>query len=267
MGFAEKYGPWALIVGASEGLGAAFAHGAAARGCNVILVARTQSKLETTASAIGAACGVETRIAAVDLASENAASQILEVISDLEVGLCIYNAAAEPQGLFITTSDEELLRNIHVNCTVPTQLVKVLAGQMAERGRGGIGVCSSMGALQGIKVFAAYGAAKAYELILAEGLWDELREHGVDVMGYVIGMTLTPEFRRRMAVTVETEEFLLSMGAQQPEQCAERFYDIFGSGPRGYASDLLEQVWVADAQKPRDQVVEAMGRASSSTWN
>jgi short-subunit dehydrogenase len=267
MNFSEKYGPWALVVGASEGLGAAFAHGAAARGCNVALVARTESKLEATANALRDVHQVQTRVIKADLATPDAAKLVLDGISDLDVGLFIYNAAVEPQGLFIETSDDELLRNIHVNCTVPTQLTKAFAGRMVARGSGGIGLCSSMGALQGIKVFAAYGAAKSYELILAEGLWDELRDQGVDVMAYVIGMTLTPEFRRRLEVTPEVEQFLISRGAQQPEQCAERFFEIFGSGPRGWASDSLEQHWVADAQKPRSEVVRAMGVASSAAWS
>jgi short-subunit dehydrogenase len=115
------------------------------------------------------------------------------------------------------------------------------------------------GALQGMRIFAAYGAAKAYQLLLAEALWDELRGAGVDVMAYVIGMTLTPTFRRERNVTPEVEAALRETGAQTPEECAARFYDVFGSGPRGYAHDGIEAKFAADAQRPRAEIISAMG--------
>lgn len=258
-GFHDKYGPWALIAGASEGLGAALAMGAARRGCNVVLVARTAARLTATATAIEAAHSVRTRTLAMDLSAPDAVTTLLAGVDDLDIGLLVYNAAAEPRGLFLDTPDEDLIRNIHMNCTVPTLITKALARKMVDRGRGGIALCSSGGALQGLRIFAAYGAAKAYELILAEGLWDELRGLGVDVMGYVIGMTLTPEFRRNRGVTPELEADLRSMGAQSPEECAARFYNVFGSGPRGYAHDGIEAKFAADSAQPRADVVAAMG--------
>jgi short-subunit dehydrogenase len=260
--FADRYGPWALVAGASEGLGAAFARGAAARGCNVVLVARTAAKLESTAAGIRDEFGVATRTAVVDLAAPDAVPAVLDAVDDLEIGLLIHNAAFAPKGMFVEAAEDDLRTNIHVNCVVPTLLARALAAPMVARGRGGIALCSSMGSLQGMRVFAAYGAAKSYELILAEGLWDELRDHGVDAMGYLIGMTLTPTFLSHLDMTPETEEFLRAMGAQRPEECAERFFEIFGSGPRGYASDQLEQVFVADAARPRAEVVAAIGRAT-----
>jgi uncharacterized protein len=259
MEFKDKYGPWALIAGASEGLGAAFAMGAAQRGCNVVLVARSDSKLATVAGEIERTHGVRARTLAIDLGEPNAASRVVVGVEDLEIGFFVYNAAAEPRGLLLDTPDEALMRNVHINCAVPTLITKALATKMVERGRGGIGLCSSGGALQGLRLFAAYGAAKAYELLLAEGLWDELRGSGVDVMGYVIGTTLTPTFRRERNVTPEVEAALRAAGAQSPEECAARFFDVFGGGPRGYASDRIGEKFAADAQRPRAEVVAAMG--------
>jgi short-subunit dehydrogenase len=137
---------------------------------------------------------------------------------------------------------------------------------MVERRRGGIALCSSGGALQGLRIFAAYGAAKAYELLLAEGMWDELRGSGVDVMGYIIGTTLTPQFRRNMDVTPEVESSLRAAGAQSPEECAARFYEVFGSGPRGYASDHIEANFAANAHLPRAEVVAAMGEHMQASF-
>jgi short-subunit dehydrogenase len=117
-----------------------------------------------------------------------------------------------------------------------------------------------------LRIFAAYGAAKAYELLLAEGLWDELRGSGVDVMGYIIGTTLTPQFRRNMDVTPEVESSLRAAGAQSPEECAARFYEVFGSGPRGYASDHIEANFAANAHLPRAEVVAAMGEHMQASF-
>jgi short-subunit dehydrogenase len=265
-GFRGRYGPWALVAGASEGLGAALAKGAGARGCDVVLVARTESKLAAVAAEIERDFGVSTRTLAIDLSADDAVARVLDGVCDLEIGMMIYNAAAEPRGLLLETSDDELVRNVHMNCAVPTLLTKALAAKMVERGRGGIGLCSSGGALQGLRIFAAYGAAKAYELLLAEGLWDELREHGVDVMGYVIGVTLTPQYRRSMVVTPDVEEQLRAAGAQTPEECAERFFEVFGSGPRGYAHDDIEAKFVADASLPRADVVRTLGELMQASF-
>jgi short-subunit dehydrogenase len=257
--FSDRYGPWAIIAGASEGLGAALAMGAAARGCDVVLIARTESKLASVAAEIEQTYGVQTRTLTIDLSTSNAVAEVLAGVADLEIGFFVYNAAAEPRGRLLDTPDEELIRNVHMNCTVPTLLTKALAAQMVERGRGGIALCSSGGALQGLRIFVAYGAAKAYELLLAEGLWDELRDAGVDVMGYVIGITLTPQYRRSMNVTPEVEAELRAVGAQSPEECAERFYEVFGTGPRGYAYDGIQEKFAADAALPRAEVVATMG--------
>lgn len=259
MKFKDKYGPWALIAGASEGPGAAFAMGAAARGGHVALLARSNSKLAAVAADIERTHGVRTRTLSIDLGEPDAAARVIEGVADLDIGFLVYDAAAEPRGRFLDTPDEELVRNIHMNCTVPTLLAKALAAKMATRGRGGIGLCSSGGALQGMRIFAAYGEAKAYELLLAEGLWDELRGAGVDVMGYVMGTTLTPTFRRERNVTPEVEAALRAAGAQSPEECAARFYEVFGKGPRGYAADRIEEKFAADAQRPRAEVVATMG--------
>ena len=113
----------------------------------------------------------------------------------LEIGTLVYNAAAEPRGYFLEVPVAEHLDNITVNCTVPTLLCHHFGRAMAARGRGAIALVSSMGALQGGKVFASYFAAKAYEWILAEGLWAELGEAGVDAVAYVVGATRTENYK------------------------------------------------------------------------
>ena len=193
--FVQRYGRWALIVGGSAGIGAAAADEAARRGLNVITVARRKSLLEVRAEALRAAHGVEVRTIATDLARPEAVGTVLEGTDGLEVGTLVYNAAAEPRGSFLDVPLAEHLDNIAVNCTVPTALVHHVGTPMVARGRGAIVLVTSMGAFQGAKVFASYFAAKAYEWILAEGLWAELAESGVDALSYVVGATRTETYR------------------------------------------------------------------------
>ena len=110
--FRGRYGPWAVIAGASEGPRAAIADQAAARGCDVVLVARTESELAQVAARIESAHAVRTRTLTLDLAAVDAAHQLVVGVADLGVGFFVYNAAAEPRGRFLDTPDEE--------CSSPT---------------------------------------------------------------------------------------------------------------------------------------------------
>lgn len=197
MTFAVKYGPWALVAGASEGVGAAFAHGLAARGLNVVLVARRQSALDDVAAGIIGRTGVETRTLATDLAVDNAAAVIAHATKDLDIGFLVYCAGAD-------TSFRPFLDNpigtaeamVRRNCVVPMQLCHHFAASMVQRGSGGIVLFSSGAGLIGGPNMVAYGATKAFDMVFAEALWSELHDRGVDVLGLVLGKTDTPALRR-----------------------------------------------------------------------
>ena len=274
--FQSRYGPWAVVAGASTGLGAAFADEAAQRGLNVMLLARRRDVMEQTAQRIRDAHGVEVRPVVLDMAAADAAAQFVDAVSGIDVGLFIYNAALEPQGLFIDESTDELLGNITVNCVTPTLLTHHVASMMARRGRGGVVLVSSMGALQGIKVFAAYGAAKSYELILAEGLWDELRDHGVDACAYVVGSTAAPTFLERQKSMKTTDEQTLKSvfgdvgdgvsAPRPPQQVAAALFPQLGTGPRLFSDPADEQAAAFMATLPRRDTVEMMGKISSMFW-
>jgi short-subunit dehydrogenase len=193
--FSAQYGPWALIVGASAGIGAAAADEAARRGLNVITIARRKSLLDDRGEAMVSSHGVQVRTIEVDLANPDAVQIIIEACKGCEVGTVVYNAAAEPRGAFLDVPLAEHTDNIAVNCTVPTALVHHFGKPLVARGHGAIVLVTSMGAFQGAKVFASYFAAKAYEWILAEGLWAEFKEHGVDAFSYVVGATRTETYR------------------------------------------------------------------------
>lgn len=259
--FSEQYGPWALVAGASEGLGAAFAEGCASRGCNVVLIARRAELLEETAAGLRERHDVDTRVLAADLGRADIGELVATVTDDIEVGLFIYNAAFAPQGLFVNVPLDDLVTNIAVNVTTPTILSHMLGKKMVERGRGGVVLVSSGAAHGGMKIFTTYAAAKAYELILGEGLWDEFRDHGVDALGYVVGATATPTF-----VASSEEDAVKATNARTPEQVAAQLFEVLGTGPRGYSHPGDEERAMASAGRPRAEVVAATGEMISSVW-
>lgn len=199
--FADRYGPFALVAGASEGLGAAFAEALAARGLNLILVSRRAAALEALAEKLRAQHRVEARTAAIDLGSPTLLDELRAATAGVDVGLLVYNAAYSKIGPFLDLTLEEKLRTLDVNCRGPLVLCDELGRRMVERGKGGIILMASMAANQGSALIATYAATKAFDLVLAESLWDELRERGVDVLACRAGATRTPAYERSKPAT------------------------------------------------------------------
>jgi uncharacterized protein len=195
----ERYGPWAIVAGASEGLGEAFARALAEARLNLVLVARRQALLDEVAAHLCATHRVEARPIPLDLGLPDAASRLAEATRGLDVGLLVYNAAFAPVGNFLELLPEDHQRVIAVNCSTPVLLCREFGQRMAARGRGGILLMSSLAGLHGSPGISHYAATKAYNLILAEGLWAELRSRGVDVLGCCAGATLTPGYRSNPA--------------------------------------------------------------------
>jgi short-subunit dehydrogenase len=192
--FWGRFGPWALIAGASAGLGAEYAAQSAALGLNLFLVARRTELLEPLAARLAAAHGVEVRTCGWDLARVDVAPFLAGQTAGLEIGLLVYNAAYSAIGPFLERPLADHLLEIDTNCRTPLALAHTYGQGMAERGRGGIILMSSLSAGQGSPLIANYGATKAYNLVLAEGLWEELRERGVAVLACCPGATATPNY-------------------------------------------------------------------------
>jgi short-subunit dehydrogenase len=192
--FAGRYGPWALVAGASEGLGEQFARPLAARGLNVVLIARRAGVLRTLADDVTRAHAVEVRELVLDLARADAVAEIERATADLEIGLLVYNAAVSTVGAFLDHPIESYLAELEVNCRKPLELSHRFGCSMAERGRGGILLMSSLAGSQGSPYLSHYGATKAWNTVLAEGLWGELGGRGVDVLACRAGATRTPRY-------------------------------------------------------------------------
>jgi short-subunit dehydrogenase len=221
--FAKKYGPYALVAGGSYGLGAAFAEGIARRGLSLVIVARNKDALETTAARIRDAHGVDVKTIAADLADlDNVKKRVAEL--GVEVGLFVYDAAFVPIGPFAEATEDQLSAAAAVNVRAPLLLTKLFSGPMIQRGRGGIVLMSSLAGGQGSPQLATYAATKAFNTILAEGLWNELRPRGVDVLVCTAGAIMTPGYE-------QAEGSKPAPGTLPPTAVAEQSLDALGNGP------------------------------------
>lgn len=226
MSFPIRYGPWALVAGASEGLGAAWSRALAARGLPVVLVARREGPLEAVAAEVRA-LGVEAHVLALDLGADDVVERLTAGLEGREIGLLVYNACFSKVGLFLDLTETDRMATVDVNVRGPVRLAGALAPAMVSRGRGGIVIMSSMSGFQGSAMVGTYAATKAFDTVFAEVLWEELGPHGVDVLACVAGATSTPAFervtplaKRAMAYPMEPEavvaEALEALGRRGP---------------------------------------------------
>jgi len=193
--FEENYGPYALVAGGSYGLGAAFAEAIARRGVNLVLIARQEERLKATAARLQETYEVDVIPLAADMADFDHVKRLIASLG-VPIGLLVYDAAYAPIGRFEDTSEDHLALAAAVNVRAPLLLTKLLSTSMIERGRGGIVLMSSLAGAQGGPNIATYAATKSFNAILAEGLWKELKPHGVDVLACVAGAILTPGYEQ-----------------------------------------------------------------------
>ncbi len=185
----EKYGSWALVTGASSGIGAEYARVLATRGFSLVLVARRERKLTQLASELQESHRIETRVVAADLTCAPGIDTVIQKTADLEIGLLVNNAGREDDGPFLDIPVEQALKTLRLNSEAPMRLTHHFGALMRERGRGGILFMSSIVAFQGVPLIANYAASKAYDLIFAESLAAELEPAGIDVLVLTPGFT------------------------------------------------------------------------------
>ncbi|MFZ3303619.1 MAG: SDR family NAD(P)-dependent oxidoreductase [Mycobacterium sp.] len=266
MTFAAKYGPWALVAGASDGVGAAFAEGLAERGVNVVLVARRQAVLDDVAAGIRDRSGAQTRTLAVDLAENDATSVIAAATDDLDVGFLVYCAGADPNfEPFLANSIATAEAMVHRNCVVPMQLCHHFAPAMVERRRGGIVIFGSGAGLAGGPNMVAYGATKAFDMVFAEALWSELHDKGVDVLGLILGKTNTPALRRlEHSRGVLSSEDDVPPDADSVEQVVGEAFENLSNGPTLMVGDMMRAAVQMLSSVTRNEAVNFMIQAQAA---
>ncbi len=255
--FATAYGPWCVVLGAGAGLGEAYARQLAGRGLSLVLVDRDVAALD------GVAARVDTQVRCIeaDLAHPDAASTIIDAIDDLDVGLLVANAAASHVGRFRDQPLASIDAQIQVNLVTTVHLVHRLIPRLAARQGSGIVLMSSLSSRRGAPLVATYAATKAYLAILAESLWDELADDGIDVLGVLPGSTRTPGWLSSlpqsgigtatlMSADDVVSEALDTLGAGQPT--------LVAGGSNRDSESFVESMPRADAVRMVGQVMRDM---------
>lgn len=226
--FRDKYGPAALVTGGSEGLGAAFAREIASRGLDLVIAARRPGPLATIAEELRSAHGVRVIPVVADAGSSEGLARIGDAAEEHGAHLFVHSAAVSTIGELTELSAETHESMVALNCRAPALLSHRLGRAMAARGSGGIVLLSSLAGLTGTALVAHYAATKAYQRVLAEGLWAELGPKGVDVLACLAGPTDTPTYR---AGKPRGEAWMEWPPAMDPGAVARETLAALGRGP------------------------------------
>ena len=228
MNFAERYGPWAVIAGASEGTGLEFARQIAAEGGNCVLIARREGPLSALAEELRSQHNIECLTLSVDLYSTGAFDQIHAAIGNREVGLFISNAGGDPHSSrFLDLAVDDWINQVNRNIVTLVRCCHSFGNQMRARKRGGIILVGSGSCYGGASFMAVYAGTKAFDLNFGEGLWAELRPHGVDVLNLILGRTDTPALREVLAA----KNLLVPDGLASPVEVAKVGLERLPHGP------------------------------------
>lgn len=192
----ERYGEWALVTGASSGIGREFVRALARHGVNVVLTARRADRLAALATELEETLAVRTRYLALDLGESGAAERLAAAVSDLEIGILVNNAGFGSIGAFDEQDPARVREMVELSCVAPAVLTRRLLPAMRERGRGAVIVVGSVAGMLPMPFHALYSASKAFDNVLGEALHEELRGTGIDVLALEPGSTET-EFQER----------------------------------------------------------------------
>lgn len=187
-----KFGPWALVTGASSGIGKEMARQLAANGLNLVLAARRQSMLKQVGEQLQLQYGIDYHVISGDLSNPQFLPTIFDETADLDIGLLVSNAGTGLPGEFLKIPKDDLLNMVNLNITCHLVLTYHYGRQLIDRGRGGILFVSALGALQGLPYMAHDSATKVYTINLAEALHTEWAKSGVHVSTLIPGATDTP---------------------------------------------------------------------------
>jgi short-subunit dehydrogenase len=188
----QRFGPWALVTGASSGIGKEFSQQIAAAGINVVLVARRESVLADVGNSIARDFRVQYRVLAMDLSQEGFIGRLAEGTDDLNIGLVVSNAGTGNSGEFLSLDRQLLQATLRLNTLAHLDIAHHFGRRLAQRGKGGMILVGAMGAENGVPRMANDGAAKAYVHSLGQALHYEFKPLGVHVTVLPPGPTDTP---------------------------------------------------------------------------
>jgi short-subunit dehydrogenase len=247
----NRYGPWAVVAGGSEGVGAAFARQLADAGFNLVLIARKPGPLEAVAQEVRERSGREVRALALDLTRPEMLDRIREATDDVDVGLLIYNAGADHRtGWLLDGQLEDVLKVIRLNVVGHATLSYHFGKRLVGRGRGGIVIIGSLAGQAGGPSVVTYAGAKAFAQMFCEGLWWELRQRGVDVLYMPLGSTDTPAMVRLGIIFPPGE-------ADDPAEVAALALANVGNGPV-FVAPKYREMFAQYATPERRQAAEQM---------
>jgi short-subunit dehydrogenase len=250
--FSQRYGPYALVTGASSGIGKAFAENLAAKGMNLALVARRLDRLDALAATLHAEHGIDVKTCRTDLGTGGAAAEILDRTAALDIGLVISNAGFSLKGDHAAHDTAALTEMLMVNCHTPMQLAHGFIPRLRARGKGGLIFTSSIEALIGVPFSTAYSATKGFVNRLAEGLWGELSPHNIDVLALCPGATDT-EALQRMKIDRASLPHLMSA-----EEVVRLAFENIANGPVFVASGHYKAMFDQLIALPQRDALRAM---------
>jgi short-subunit dehydrogenase len=189
--FVERFGPWALVTGASSGIGEAFVRRLAEMGLNLVLVARREDRLRNLADELQNRHSISTRVVPLDLSRDDFLPVIEQATAELQIGLLVNNAGVATSGKFLDNDLRSELALLHINNRAALILAHHFGRLMRKQGRGGMIFLSSSVAFAGVPAWSNYAASKAHDLVFAEGLAKELRRDGISVLALCPGATQT----------------------------------------------------------------------------
>jgi len=191
----QRYGEWALVTGASSGIGLEFARALAREKLSVVLTARREDRLNKLAAELRDQYQIQTRVIAADLAPPDGAGRVTDAVADLPIAILVNNAGFGYAGRFDKLDTERLREMVRVNCEVPVVLTSMILPGMIKRGRGAVIVVGSVAGHQPLPLHGVYSATNGFDLLFGESLWGELRGTGIDVIVLEPGAVAT-EFQQ-----------------------------------------------------------------------
>ncbi|HEU4428888.1 MAG TPA: SDR family NAD(P)-dependent oxidoreductase [Myxococcota bacterium] len=262
--FAKRYGPWSVVLGAAQGIGFAFAEELARRGLSVMLIDLRADLLEAAGDRVRAANpAIDVETAQLDLAAPDVAAQLRAVLGRLDVGLAVYTAMLPLAGAFLSRPLEQHEAAVGVGVNGVLAASHVLGERLVKRGRGGLILTSSLAGYQGTAWVAEYAAAKAFDLVLAEGLWWEWREHGVDVVALCPGNTATPGLLSNKPLA---DPKTFANPADVACEALDHLPRACEHGPVCIPGEDNRAVRAAFDKLPRKQVVELIGASTKQMF-